>query len=273
MRVDVVICFFRSFRLWPFVAAGLARNQEHIANVILSADEEWLSTDKEAINIAAKAEGLTAPIIFVDHPRQGMQQAMCFNLGVAAATSEYIFQIDDDVVLAPNCIRALTFCAEPETMLTGRLHNSPRHDVSRQDLKAPRILKKDQRFISGEIRNNWVHVRDNFLFYRKEDYLAMGGHDESYQAGQEEGYGFIDYDFALRWFKKFGVGAYEMVEEAQGYHLCGDGSDNHIASPINELKFSLKLADYEVWWNANFTQPPEVEKLFAEYKLEGKEVP
>ena len=241
-KVDVVICFYRNERLWPFVAWGLAQNQDHIGTVIISNDEPWGNSSRVAIEIASREARLTVPLKFIDHPRQGMRQTQCFNDGVAAATAEDILQIDDDIVLAPNCISTFLAASGYKTLLTGRLHDIPRCNLTTSMLKDPPILKVDKRLIAPHITDLWLHVRDSFLFYNRADYLAIGGHDESYQDGQEYGYGYVDYDFGLRWFKEFGQDSFEMTD-AVAYHMSGL-ERGHQFSQANQARFKGKLQEY-----------------------------
>lgn len=242
-KLDVTICYYRSEKLWPYVAWGLKQNQDQIGTVIVSNDEPWGDSSREALRIVAEDAKLTVPIKYIEHPRTGMRQAQSINDGVRAATSEYVLQIDDDVVLAPGCVREFLSVAESGILLTGRLHDIPRGDFPLTRLGNPEILKQDQRKITTELGHDLVfQVRDSFLCYNKDDYWSVGGHDESIHDGTEAGYGFIDYVFAIRWFKKFGLDSLEMTP-ASGYHLSGL-KPGHDFSRVNQSRFEAAFMDF-----------------------------
>jgi hypothetical protein len=175
-----------------------------------------------------------------------MQQAKCINTGIRASTTEFVLTIDDDIVLAPACIKTFLKSAESGILLTGRLHDVARHSMTMaQIVGGPVILRNDERLIHAEDPNLWLHVRDSFLFFNVADYWAAGGHDESYQEGQENGYGFLDYDFGMNWVMKFGSDSFEMTL-AQGYHMSGL-KPGHQFSLINKAKFDQKELEYRKW--------------------------
>lgn len=242
-KADVVVCFYRNELLWPFVVWGLVQNQDQIGTVIVSNDEAWVDSSRQAIEIVTREAKLTVPIKFVAHPRNGMRQAQSINDGVKAATSDYVLQIDDDVVLAPGGLASFLAVAEPGTLLTGRLHDIAREGVSTQYLDPPTILRHDKRLVAPSVGNDLVFsVRDSFLFYNTEDYRSMGGHDEMVHDGTENGYGFVDYVFALRWFKKFGLDSFEMTP-AVAYHMSGL-KPGHDFSKINQKYFEDAFSEF-----------------------------
>ena len=249
MKADVVICFYRSHILWPAVARGLQLNQDYIGKVIISNDEEWAETCKEALTIPARKVGLTVPLEFVGHTRNGMQQAKCINDGVKVAISDFVLQIDDDIILAKDCVKTFLLLAETKVLLTGRLHDIARKPPIIEIFDNPPILKEDTRIIDST--QGWpllFHVRDSFLFYAVKDYWEVEGHDESIHDGTEKGYGFIDYVFAMRWFSKFGLDSYEMTQ-AKAYHMSGLKPGSPF-SLTNKARFEEKLAKFKESLNA-----------------------
>lgn len=248
--IDVVICFFRSHLLWPRTAYGLACNQDYINSVIISNDEAWDDNEKQAMDIVAKDVGLKSPLVFVGHERNGMRQAQCINDGVAAATMEDILQIDDDIALAPGCLKTFWDYSANHMMFTGNLPDVGRDDLTLEQLKlGPTILREDRRnFRNLNLLEDIFAVRDSFLFYNKEDYLKVGGHDTAYHDGQDHGYGFVDWDFAIRWFKEFGHESYDQVP-ATAYHMSGT-KPGHMYSEINKKLFEGKVAEYAAWLEA-----------------------
>ena len=151
------------------------------------------------------------PFIHLWQPDEGFQLARMRNKGIARATSDYILQIDGDIILHPHYVKDQLANATKGRFLSGnRYYLNP--DVS------ARVLARQEynRDLGIQLdRNSWRRLRlpllqplmrryyhwpDEYLYiagcnmaFWRQDLLDVNGYDENFT-----GWGWEDTDLALR---------------------------------------------------------------------------
>lgn len=205
--------------------------------------------------VEAMKQKTRVPLVHVWQPDEGYQLARIRNRAFAAATGDYLLQVDGDLVLEDHFVidhlqmsREGTFVSGARAMmdaeLTGKLL---RKEVSVTDI--PRhgrhIGRKYNALRSAALRNlsyYWQRSRRNYKYvlgcnmaFWKKDLLRVNGYDESFK-----GWGKEDNDLAVRLlnakvrlrFVKFGAVVYHL------HHTVADLS----AVPANEEKLLQAIA-------------------------------
>lgn len=228
MKVDVVINYYRKAKEWPFVLKGLEDNKECINNVIVVNDELW--------GDGRLSEGDMAGCIkYLEHPHDGFGVARSVHQGVEAVETEYICNIDADVIMTPGSLKKNLSYVESELLILGTLHDVGEAEEL-HDIHNPEILRRDWRAITPSTED-FRNIREGWWIARKEDYQACGGHDRRMKE-----YGMIDYVFALRWMTHFDRDSYWLAPGV-GYHIGGIDTPEQKAtkktSPGNIKTFDL----------------------------------
>ena len=242
MKVDVVIDFYKALATLPHVVWGLQHNKDYINTLIIVNDDLWDSEEK------AKVEELIAPLgvktLLLDHPRKGFGSHRCTKQGIEAATTEYVAYINSDVVLQPRALQIITEAAKTECIAYGTTHGV-QWDIKVEELSDAPIAKRDIRWKDDvfypEVPDLRHYIgRDTFVCLHRPSYLTIGGHDLKY-----EGYGFIDYDLAIRWMMHFGIFSVEVFP-AISYHL-DFGKTPHEWTDENEKRFAAMYRKFFEW--------------------------
>lgn len=129
------------------------------------------------------------------HADEGFRRTVILNKAVAAASGEYLIQIDGDVILHPDFIKDHRRAAQEGAYIAGSRVNI-QQDKARQvvetgdialsvfgggtvnffnGLRAPALQKAFSRYHIGSI----YHARGCNLAYWKKDFLAVNGYDET----------------------------------------------------------------------------------------------
>ncbi len=206
-------------------------NQVHLPDEIIIADDGSGPATKELIELMQRNS--PRPMVHIWHEDHGYRLASIRNRSFAAARSEYLIQIDGDLLLEKHFIadhlsiaKAGTFVAGARAMMNEALTKNvlegnlkieelaehraeidKRHNAMRSDL-----LKKISYFWQQN-NFNYKYVFGCNMAFWKEDLLKVNGYDESFK-----GWGKEDNELAVRLlnagvkirFLKFGGVAYHM---------------------------------------------------------------
>jgi hypothetical protein len=246
MKVDLTVTFYRQEWAWPLVAYGLEQNFEHINRVILVNDEEWNTSTVSPIMDLWKRS--YPPLVMLSHTHNDFGSHRCIYQGIEASETEYVAHIDGDIVLAPDSLARMFDDAAPEVLLCGLSHDVPKA-TKLADLPHPHAPRNDFRFEAKHLKmpvivQKMCMARDLYLVHRREDYFAIGGHTVAWP-----GYGYLDYDVAMRWMMRFGKDSIRFGD-GDSYHLGGLKA-NHVPHPENKRLFTALFKKYEKWWNEN----------------------
>jgi glycosyltransferase involved in cell wall biosynthesis len=198
---------------WP-EALGLClrsvESQNTLPTEIIIADDGSAQPTKDVVDSFRKS--VSIPVRHIWHPDEGFRLAAIRNKGIAAAETEYIIQIDGDLILHPYFIRDHLELRRPGYFVTGsRVLLSS--ETTRQliannsiDLKSYNVGQSN--FLNGlrnrTVRNILAHryktsgrhkyyVKGcNMAFWRK-DLLAVNGYNEAFT-----GWGREDSEIAIR---------------------------------------------------------------------------
>lgn len=197
----------------------------------------------------------TVPIIHIWQPDDGYQLARIRNRAFAAATGQYILQIDGDLVLEEHFVqdhlqmsRPGQFISGTRTMidaaLTGKLLSKEVPATGISEFKR-HLGKRHNAIRNAPLRNlshAWQRSRRNYKYvlgcnmaFWKQDLVKVNGYNESFK-----GWGKEDNELAVRLqnagvrlrFIKFGAVVYHL------YHKVADLS----AVPANEEKLLQTIA-------------------------------
>ncbi len=187
--------------------------------------------------------GFPFHLVHVWQPDEGFRAGQIRNKAVAAASGEYVVQIDGDVVLHPEFIRDHLAAARPGRFVGGSrvvlgpeatrrlLDGSPRPGPFSRDvrnrlnaLRSPALGRRLAALLSPRSLRS---VRGCNMSYWRSDFLTVNGYDEEYV-----GWGREDTDLVVRfhlhglartWFKLRGV----------AYHLH-HGDNSRVRLPAND---------------------------------------
>lgn len=177
------------------------------------------------------------PLIHLWHEDNGFRLAMCRNKSVALCKSEYIIEIDGDLILSENFVKDHLTFAKPGYFLKGGRVNI--NATETDQLCQTRRYKKINFFSKGllrrinSIRNIPVsrYLLDRYkkngiqglgcnMSFWKSDFIRINGYDEFFI-----GWGGEDYDFAFRMINS-GVKRMYMKFSGIVYHLWHE--DKHM---------------------------------------------
>lgn len=217
-KVSVIVTTYNWPQALDRVLDSLARQSRRDFEVIVADDGSRPETGEL---VASWAERAPIPIHHVWQEDKGFRAARVRNLGAAQAKAEYLLFIDGDCLALPKFVDSHIRQAEPGWFATGR-RTQIRKDVTERLLNeglAPHTLPRWRLIVespywfqtrytqllpipAGRIRKT-RHVADvdkaescNLAVWR-DDFLAVGGFDESF-----EGFGCEDFDFCLRLLRK-----------------------------------------------------------------------
>lgn len=236
-------------------------------NEIVVADDGSAEPTRQLVQ--AMQAKTSVPIVHVWQPDDGYQLARIRNRAFAAAKSDYIIQIDGDLILEKHFVqdhlamsRPGTFVSGSRTMmdaeLTGKLLS---REVSMNEIPNYRqhLGKRHNAVRAALLRNlSWMFQRShrnykyvlgcNMAFWKK-DLLTVNGYNESFK-----GWGKEDNELAVRLlnaglelrFIKFGAVVYHL------YHKVADLS----AVPANEEKLLQTIAQRVTFVTAGMNNYP-----------------
>jgi glycosyltransferase involved in cell wall biosynthesis len=202
--------------------------QTRLPDEILIADDG--SREDTAQLVRAYAEKSPVPLLHVWHPDEGFQLAKIRNRGIAAASGDYLVQLDGDMIVNRFFIEDHARIAKPHAFAQGkRAFLSPEATKRALDLRtirfgpfSPGIKWSHRRFL---LRSRWLSaifssidrrtrgILGCNMAYWRDDALRVNGFDERFV-----GYGGEDGDFALR-LLHLGLERLYMKHLAFGVHL------------------------------------------------------
>lgn len=181
---------------------------------------------------------LPVPVKHVWHPDAGFQKTIILNKAVAASASDYIIQIDGDVILNKHFISDHLACCEPDAFIRGT-----RAMLSSE--LTDKILNDNNITLSPFVKGigNWNNalryfplrwlgcrkemssrsVRGSNLSYWKNDFIKVNGYNNNLI-----GWGHEDEELAARFINN-GIIKKIVKFAAVQYHLY-----HHVSSKVNE---------------------------------------
>jgi GT2 family glycosyltransferase len=214
-KMDVVVTYYRRPHLFHQVVEGLINNREFIQRVIVVNDEPWTFT-----NEPRWIRSSCPPVVLLDHEHDGYGVVRSLNQGVAEATTDFVVNVSDDTVLAPQAIENMLPALAPKRLVYGRLDGVPLHKAV--EAGAPHRICTAAFYIFDREANN-----------------KIGGLDP-YFAGT---YGWEEFDYCLRWMLEYGI---ENVVSGPGRakHLgpMSVGSQRGSTKDRNYRRFQQTLA-------------------------------
>lgn len=218
-------------------------NQSHIPNEIIVADDGSRALTKELIDqLRAK---FSVPVHHVWHEDKGFRKSLILNKAVKVASSEYIVQIDGDVILDSNFIKDHLSVVETKTFIRGtrahikeellpsifeekRIHFSYHNKGIKNRFNALRI--PFMAWIFTKKRSCSKSVRGCNVAFWKKDFVAVNGYSNDLQ-----GWGHEDEELAARLVNS-GVMRKGLKLKAVQYHIT-----HRIASRKQEAKHEFSL--------------------------------
>ncbi|CAM1354991.1 MULTISPECIES: glycosyltransferase family 2 protein [Tenacibaculum] len=214
---------------WPkalHMVLSTVHNQTVLPNEILIADDGSTEDTKKVIE--EWKEKLTIPIKHLWHEDKGFRKTIIMNKAVASSSSDYIVQIDGDILLEKHFIqdhiknakkgffikgsRALILKDRTENILNNQIFVLKEEvkyvkntiNATRMPLFAP-IFRKDK-FKSNNVKGC------NFAFWKK-DFIAVNGYDNDM-----DGWGHEDIELAAR-LTNLGIKQRQLKMVAICFHL------------------------------------------------------
>jgi glycosyltransferase involved in cell wall biosynthesis len=225
--------------------------QTTLPDEIVVADDGSGQTTLDLVkSIQAKSP---VPIVHVWQPDDGYQLARIRNRAFAAAQSEYLIQVDGDLILEKHFVEDHLTMSRPGTFISGtrtmmdaaltekllkkevsinEIPNHRRHLGKRYNAMRSRFLRKALWIFE---KHSYKYVLGCNMAFWKKDLLTVNGYNESFK-----GWGKEDNELAVRLlnaglelrFIKFGAVVYHL------YHKVADLS----AVPANEEKLLQAIA-------------------------------
>lgn len=214
---------------WPkalHMVLSTVQNQTVLPNEILIADDGSTEDTKKVIE--EWKEKLTIPIKHLWHEDKGFRKTIIMNKAIASSSSNYIVQIDGDILLEKHFIqdhiknakkgffikgsRALILKDRTESILNNQIFVLKEElkyvkntiNATRIPLFAP-IFRKDK-FKSNNVKGC------NFAFWKK-DFIAVNGYDNDM-----DGWGHEDIELAAR-LTNLGIKQRQLKMVAICFHL------------------------------------------------------
>ncbi|MGN0019529.1 MAG: glycosyltransferase family 2 protein [Sphingobacterium hotanense] len=230
--------------------------QDRLPDEILIADDGSKEPTKRLIE-RLKQES-PVPIVHVWHPDEGFRLSVIRNKAIAIASSEYIIQIDGDILLDPHFIKDHLSLVEPNYFLCGSrvwvskeqsqelLEQKSTIKVQRHKFPLPFILNSLRsgilsRFLADRYKKNKPRIlRGCNMSFWKKDLLAVNGYNEAIQ-----GWGSEDAELAFR-LMNTGVKKRFLKFAAVAYHLYHK-ENNKENLPENDKILEDTITTKKVW--------------------------
>jgi glycosyltransferase involved in cell wall biosynthesis len=257
MKIDnLTVAILVSTYNWPEALESILLSilrQSTLPDEILVADD---GSGKETVAVINKYKRiLNIPIKYVWHEDKGFRKTTILNKAMKQAESDYIIQIDGDIILHPNFIEDHAKHAREKSFVQG-CRAILDEQMTRQVISKNRFGFS---FLSRGIRNRLNAIRlplfsplikadpqvsrnikaCNIAFWRA-DYIAVNGYDNHFQ-----GWGWEDDEFAARLIHS-GVLKRRLKLAAVCYHL------NHGHHSRNDIERNRKLYENTISLKAKF---------------------
>ena len=215
--------------------------QTRMPDEIIIADDGSREETVQLIKRWQQSGRLGVPLRHVWHPDEDFRLAMIRNKAIAAASGDYIIQIDGDAFIHPRFVDDHIRMARPNSFIKGtrimldkelsqKICETKR--FSYPSIFSPHIIQYRVKAFRNPILRNFFeefHPTDlsalgcNMAFWKK-DAIGVNGYDEEFV-----GWGHEDTDFTMR-LNRNGVKKRNIRYAALIYHLwhpqAGDGSVN-----------------------------------------------
>lgn len=229
IKKNVTVALLISTFNWPealeLVLISVLK-QTQLPDEIVIADDG--STDKTKELIERYRSKFSIPVKHIWHEDKGFRKSLILNIAVKSIASEYIIQIDGDIILHPEFIKDHLKVAEK-----GNFVQASRTMINKE--KSNEILKTKQihfNFLSKGLYSrfnalripflaklfqldfsNTYHIKGCNLGYWKENFKAVNGYYNAF-----EGWGAEDYEFGARLIHA-DVKRKKVKMMALGYHI------------------------------------------------------
>jgi len=229
IKTNITVALLISTYNWPaaleLVLISVLK-QTHLPDEIIIADDG--STDETKELIEKYRSKFNIPVKHIWHEDKGFRKSLILNIAVKSITSEYIIQIDGDIVVHPEFVKDHLKVAEK-----GNFVQASRAMINK--IKSEEILKTKQtnfNFISkglysrfNAIRlpilsklfqfdfSNTYHIKGCNLGYWKDNFKEVNGYYNAF-----EGWGAEDYEFGARLIHA-DVKRKKVKMMALGYHI------------------------------------------------------
>lgn len=230
--------------------------QTRLPEEILIADDG--SAEATKLLVDKLKEIANVPIVHIWHPDEGFRLSVIRNKAIQAAKSEYIIQIDGDILLDPHFIEDHLALSEKNHFLCGSrvwinqeqsatlLQQTGTIQVDRSKFPLSFVLnslrsKFLSKFLADRYKKNQPAIlRGCNMSFWKEDLLAVNGYNESIQ-----GWGAEDSEMAFRLMNK-GVKKRFLKFCAVAYHLFHkENNKDNLAK--NDLILKKTIDDKKIW--------------------------
>ena len=265
--ISIVVTTYNRSDALAQVLLGLAKQDDKGFEIVI-ADDGSTAEHQSAIQSALKNAGLSATHVW--HPDVGFTASRVRNLGVAAASGDYIVLLDGDCVPETDFVRrhrqlrergffvngsrvllseALTHSAiAGGTAVVGR---SAAYWIFQRIIGGASKLTGLLRIPDTQARRQdkfvWKGIRSCNMGVWREDYLAVNGFDESFV-----GWGHEDADFVLR-LHNFGIARKNGFCATEVYHLWHRES-NRAQESANVQKVTDRMVSGTHWATSGYRE-------------------
>lgn len=225
MKLSLIIATYNSPVALKTCFEGLLRQTVYPYEVLVADDG---STDATAAVVEEFSRRAPFPVKHVWHPDEGFRLGAIRNKAIAAATGDYIVQIDGDILLEPHFIADHIEAANPgrfacgsrvllDEELTQRLYADPSLKIgpftrgvsNRKNAVRSRLLSAAMHALSPA---RLKYRGCNMAFWRS-DLVAVNGYDEAYS-----GWGCEDHDLVAR-LMNAGILPMQLRHSAVCFHM------------------------------------------------------
>jgi len=253
---------------WPSALAlvlSALRAQERLPDEVLIADDG--SGPETTAVIARIAADFPVPLHHVWHSDEGFRAGAIRNRAIAASSSDYIVQIDGDIVLHPAAIRQHLARARRNTFMQGSralLSQSRTTQWLESGCISARAFESGVRHRLNSWYLPWlaplasrttsdplVRVRGCHVAYWREDALRVNGYNEAMT-----GWGLEDSEFVAR-LQHAGVARRALKFSTVAWHLWHDERSRE-AVPRNRAVYEETLASRATWCALGISAPTTV---------------
>lgn len=248
---------------WPqaleLVLSSVMR-QTRIPDEIIIADDGSKEETRQLIETFKSRFNL--PLKHIWHEDKGFRKSLILNKSVKSITSEYIIEIDGDIIIHPSFIEDHLKVAQPGFFVQGS-----RSMISEKKATEILISKKiDLSFFSSGLINrfnsircpllsflfvldpsNPFHIKGCNLAFWKKDYVAINGYHNGFQ-----GWGSEDYEFGARLLHS-GVKRKRLKMAALAFHIFHKVNSRANAE-LNDITYKKTLVEKSTYSDDGYEQ-------------------
>lgn len=256
MTVSLVISTYNWVNALELVLLSVT-NQTVLPNEVIIADDGSREETKQMIDEMRKT--FPIPLIHVWHVDEGFRRCTIMNKAIAKASSDYILQVDGDVLLNKHFVEDHIYIAQPQCFVCGsRVHlnkNVTENIFAKRIYKITWLTQKESlslnslriksliKFLSTRYAKDIMHMRGCNMAFWRNDFIKVNGYNESLL-----GWGHEDSELAYRLhnigvrklFLKFGGLVYHLN------HKIADKNNEHVHNAALEVVRSGKVCRCEI---------------------------